>query len=181
MLWDDTNLYIIYVCNDPYLESEVTEHDGPVYQEDAVEIFVTPNPNDISSYFGYEMNINGTLLDYIAFEGGQERTKNIHFPWQSDEVKIVTSYTGTLNNPSDVDQGWILEIAIPWANFRHLGGTIPPQEGDLWRLNLNRTKGAKGQFSMWSDSHAPHPSFHHSAYFGKAYFAMQKVEKHIEK
>jgi hypothetical protein len=70
MLWDDANLYIVYVCDDPYLDSEVTEHDGPVYQEDAVEIFATPNASDISTYFGYEMNINGALLDYIAFGGG---------------------------------------------------------------------------------------------------------------
>ena len=43
LLWDDDNLYIIYECVDPYLHSEVTEHDGAVYQEDAVEIFATPN------------------------------------------------------------------------------------------------------------------------------------------
>jgi len=28
MLWDDDNLYIVYECVDPYLDSEVTEHDG---------------------------------------------------------------------------------------------------------------------------------------------------------
>ena len=148
-----------------------------VYEEDAVEIFATPTPDDVSTYFGYEMNINGALLDYIAFGGGAEWTKNIHPPWQSEGVQIATTYDGTLNDHTDTDEGWVLEIAIPLANFRHLGGAIPPGDGDLWRLNLNRTKGDKGQFRMWSDSHAPAPAFHHSAFFGKAYFSGAKVRK----
>lgn len=175
MLWDEENLYIIYECVDPYLDSEVTEKDGPVYEEDAVEIFVTPNADDVSAYFGYEMNINGALLDYMAFKGGEERTENIHFEWENEGVQIATTHKGTLNDHSDTDEGWILEIAIPMDNFRHLGGTIPPQDGDLWRLNLNRTKGDKGQFSMWSDSHTPVADFHRSLYFGKATFSTKVV------
>ena len=84
MLWDNDNLYIVYVCDDPYLDSEVTEHDGPVWEEDAVEIFATPNPNDLSAYFGYEMNITPALLDYIAFDAGEHRTETIRFPWESE-------------------------------------------------------------------------------------------------
>ncbi|MCH2662456.1 carbohydrate-binding family 9-like protein, partial [bacterium] len=47
VLWDDANLYIIYECVDPYLDSEVVAHAGPVYAEDAVEIFATPTPDDV--------------------------------------------------------------------------------------------------------------------------------------
>ena len=104
LLWDDDNLYIIYECVDPYLDAEVTAHDGPVYQEDAVEIFATPNAAVPGNYYGYEMNINGTLLDYIAFRGGKERTKAIHPSWQSEGVVIATTYEGTLNDHSDTDQ-----------------------------------------------------------------------------
>lgn len=175
MLWDESSLYIIYECVDPYLDSEVVVKDGPVYEEDAVEIFVTPNADNLNAYYGYEMNINGALLDYIAFDAGEKRTESIHFEWENEGVQIATTYDGTLNDHSDVDKGWILEIAIPMDNFRHLGGAIPPRDGDLWRLNLNRTRGDKGQFSMWSDSHADQASFHHSAYFGKAYFSTKVV------
>ena len=166
LLWDDDNLYIIYQCVDPYLDSEVKAHDGPVYNEDAVEIFATPNAADVSTYYGYEMNINGTLLDYIAFGGGEEWTPNIQFTWQSEGVKIATTYDGTLNDHSDTDRGWILEIAIPHDNFRHLGGQIPPVDGDTWRASLSRTAGYKGQFGLWSDTGAPTAAFHHAAYFG---------------
>ena len=166
LLWDDDNLYIIYECVDPYLHSEVTEHDGAVYQEDAVEIFATPNMEVPGNYYGYEMNINGTLLDYIAFRGGKERTKAIHPSWQSEGVVIATTYDGTLNDHSDTDQSWILEISIPHDNFRHLGGQIPPQDGDQWRAGLNRTKGYQGQFGLWSDTGTPQADFHRATRFG---------------
>jgi len=175
LLWDATYLYIAYECLDPYLDSEVTQHDGPVYKEDAVEIFATPNAGDLSAYFGYEMNINGALLDYIAFGGGSEWTENIHPTWQSEGVKIATSYIGTLNDHSDQDQSWILEIAIPLANFRHLNGQIPPRDGDRWRAGLNRTSGHQGQFALWADTHQPKPSFHHSIHFGELIFSEKNV------
>ena len=170
VLWDDENLYLLYECVDPYLDSEVTDHDGPVYEEDAVEIFATPRADKVSSYYGYEMNINGAFLDYMASEGGADRTKSIQFDWESEGVQIATTYDGTLNDHSDIDKGWILEMAIPFANYRHLGGTIPPQEGDVWRWNLNRTKGYKGQFSLWSDTATDRADFHRADSFGRAVF-----------
>ena len=173
LLWDDDYLYIVYECVDPYLDAEVENHDGPVYQEDAVEIFATPNAanEDGITYFGYEMNIKGTLLDYIAFGGGDEWTSNIHFPWQSEGVQIATSFDGTLNDHTDVDRGWILEIAIPHDNFRHISGQIPPRDGDIWRAGLNRTAGHQGQFGVWSDTHSANASFHHATRFGKLIFS----------
>lgn len=176
MLWDSENLYISYVCDDPYLDAQVTEHDGPVYKEDAVEVFAAPG-EDIRSYFGYEMNINAALLDYMAFGGGEEWTEKIRPAWQSEGVRIATTHDGTLNDHADTDQGWSLEVAIPFANFRHLGGRVPPQPGEMWRLNLNRTAGHQGKYSLWSDTHVAKPAFHHAVYFGKVYFSSELVQK----
>ncbi|MFA6110366.1 MAG: carbohydrate-binding family 9-like protein, partial [Candidatus Latescibacterota bacterium] len=61
MLWDQDHLYLLYECVDPYLDAKVTQHDGPVWEEDAVEIFATPNPGNLNAYFGYEMNARGTF------------------------------------------------------------------------------------------------------------------------
>ncbi|MFN7333357.1 MAG: hypothetical protein ACK5ST_02010 [bacterium] len=42
---------------------------------------------------------------------------------------------GTLNDPSDQDKGWTIEIAIPWTAFRKSPiNTYPPQQGDRWRV-----------------------------------------------
>ena len=175
MLWDDETLYNIYLCDDPYINAEIVDHDGATFNEDAVEVFATPNPDDVSKYYGYEMNALGTLLDYITFWRGGTRMSGGR-GWQSEGVQLATTIDGTLNDNADLDAGWILEIAIPHDNFRHLGGRIPPRDGDMWRLNLNRCAGkTKGQYSVWSDTHAPRASFHHALYFGKVFFSDRPV------
>jgi len=47
---------------------------------------------------------------------------------------------GTLNDNSDVDRGWTVEIAFPWAGMTHLAGgrRLPPQNNDLWRIFFGR-------------------------------------------
>ena len=171
MLWSATDLFIVYKCADPYIGAEILDHDGATYLEDTVEIFATPNPDHVFNYYGYEMNVLGTLLDYVTFwRDGQRLTGGAG--WQSEGVRIATTIDGTLNDHSDRDTGWVLEIAIPFDNFRHLGGRIPPRDGDRWRLNLNRCAGRKaGQYAMWSDSGTPKPQFHVPERFGIAVFS----------
>ncbi len=171
MLWSATDLFIVYKCADPYIGAEIRDHDGATYLEDTVEIFATPNPDHVFNYYGYEMNVLETLLDYVTFwRDGQRLTGGAG--WQSEGVRIATTIDGTLNDHSDRDTGWVLEIAIPFDNFRHLGGRIPPQDGDRWRLNLNRCAGrTAGQYAMWSDSGTPKPQFHVPERFGIAVFS----------
>ena len=171
MLWSATDLFIVYKCADPYIGAEIRDHDGATYLEDTVEIFATPNPDHVFNYYGYEMNVLETLLDYITFwRDGQRLTGGAG--WQSEGVRIATTIDGTLNDHSDRDTGWVLEIAIPFDNFRHLGGRSPPRDGDRWRLNLNRCAGrTAGQYAMWSDSGTPKPQFHVPERFGIAVFS----------
>lgn len=55
-------------------------------------------------------------------------------------LETATHIDGVLNDASRVSQGWTVEIKLPWAGFRHLanGRSIPPKEGDEWRLFLGR-------------------------------------------
>ena len=60
--------------------------------------------------------------------------------------------TGTLNDPSDKDGGWSVELAIPWAELVPPGEAqpnafsdppldthgSPPAPGDSWRINFSR-------------------------------------------
>ena len=175
MLWSPADLFIVYKCADPYIGAEIVDHDGATYLEDTVEIFATPNPDDVYNYYGYEMNVLGTLLDYVTFWRDGQRLSG-GSGWQSEGVRIATTIDGTLNDHSDEDSGWVLEIAIPFDNFRHLGGRIPPRDGDRWRLNLNRCAGrTAGQYAMWSDSGTPKPQFHVPERFGVAVFSERAV------
>ena len=55
-------------------------------------------------------------------------------------LKTAVQIDGTLNDNGDIDKGWSLEIAIPWASLGLLahGRALPPAPGDVWQMFLGR-------------------------------------------
>ena len=78
---------------------------------------------------------------------------------------MVEAGTG-LSVRGDEDQGWSLEVAIPWANFEELAKR--PTPGTIWTANLNRWDGVEPnrRLSMWSDPVQAQPNPHAPARFG---------------
>ncbi|MBI1314100.1 6-bladed beta-propeller [bacterium] len=169
MLWDDEFLYVSFQCDDAYVSAEQTGHDSRVYLDDCVELFTAPNPLRPGDYFNIEMNVNGTILDRHHPDGpGAPEVPN----WNTQGVQIATTVNGTLNDDSDTDRGWILEVAIPFANFAQVTGRAHPQDGDIWHLNLNRLGGRTNpQHSQWSPGRTEKPAFHHPEFFGGVTFS----------
>lgn len=55
-------------------------------------------------------------------------------------LQTAVQVDGTLNDNSDIDQGWSLEIGIPWSSLDWLsnGRALPPANGDVWQMFLGR-------------------------------------------
>lgn len=55
-------------------------------------------------------------------------------------LETAVKIDGTLNNNTDIDKGWSLEIAIPWTSLKLLsdGRSLPPTHGDVWNMFLGR-------------------------------------------
>jgi hypothetical protein len=166
LLWDDNYLYVGYDCEDSDVVAHYTERDDPTYKDDAVEIFINPDPTQ-TYYYGMEMNARATLFDYFyAFP--KLLLKRLNF----SGVQLATKIRGTLNQTGDHDQGWSLEVAVPWANFEELAKKLPPERGSFWTANLNRWDGTEPnrRLSQWSDSALDTPDPHNPARFGKLMF-----------
>jgi len=62
--------------------------------------------------------------------------------WDFPAARSAVAVAGTLNNNSDRDRGWTVELALPWAGMKvlALGDTrvIPPHDGDVWRMDFSR-------------------------------------------
>jgi len=167
ILWDDENLYVAYYCHDKNIAAEVVERHGPVSLDDAVEIFLSPNPEKIRNYYGFEINAIGTMLNFIRadwFKGP--------FNTEPEGVRLRTTFHGLrLKRDAPDDDHWILELAIPLKNFEKDAAHTPPREGDTWRLNLNRAGGkTNAQYSTWSPVTTDRPNFHVPEAFGPVRF-----------
>ena len=179
MLWDNKYLYVSYQCQDRHVWATHTERDSPVYQDDCVELFTAPNPQQPVNYFNIEMNVKRAFLDRHHPNGpGKAEVPE----WSAQGVQIATHVNGTLNDDSDSDVGWVLEAAIPFANFQGVTGRPHPRHGDLWHLNLNRLGGKTNpQFSQWSPGKTKRPAFHAPDTFGRVIFVNQSAQAPLPK
>lgn len=169
LLWDDKHLYVAFRCEDAHIWAEYTQRDDPVSADDAVEVFTAPNPDSLKNYFNFEFNAIGTILDRSPYN-------NRSSEWNAVGIQTGYTHNGTLNQDSDTDTSWTMEIAIPFENFVPFAKNIPPKDGDVWRLNLNRCGGKIDlQYSQWSDSGTPKPQFHAPEGFGMVHFSEKTV------
>lgn len=167
LLWDETNLYVAYRVEEPFVHAKYTTNNSPIYYDNDVEIFIAGR----DAY--YEFEINGFNTTYEAFfiwddsyqqdgyaerpefartnmvpfngvgykthpRGGRLGNFNWHFPGKQTAVFI----DGTVNDDTDRDRGWTVELAFPWRGMEQLargdGRAFPPKDGDVWRLDFSR-------------------------------------------
>jgi len=62
--------------------------------------------------------------------------------WDFPGLRYAVFIDGTLNDNSDRDRGWTVELALPWSGFEALaapdGRALPPRDGDTWRMDFSR-------------------------------------------
>lgn len=161
LLWDNDFLYVAYECADHDIVAKHTEHDDPTYEDDCVELFINPQPEQ-NTYAGLEMSARAVLYDYLY-----KFPHNLEKSYDLKNVQLAVQRDGTLNDSSDIDKGWVLELAIPLKNF---GKQVTA--GSIWRANINRWDGTEPhrRLSTWSDSGRIKPNPHNPERFGRIRF-----------
>lgn len=167
LLWDDENLYVGYECEDTDIVAHYAKRDDPTYKDDAVEIFINPDPSQTDYYYGLEMNAKAVLYDYFCVFA-----KHFLKRFNLEGAHLATNLRGTLNQTGDKDEGWSLEVSIPWKNFEEIAKKLPPETGSYWTANLNRWDGTEPnrRLSQWSNSGADRPNPHVPTRFGQLVF-----------
>lgn len=141
--WDEQNLYAFLTVTDSDVFSEYKNHDDPLWKADCVEMFIDADGNK-RGYVELQVNPNNATFDSWFAQG---RAAKGDESWTSGMTTAVTM-RGTADKSGDTDQGWDVEIAIPWAAVKGrdeaMGVTIPPRVGDRWKLNLVRVDKKSG-------------------------------------
>ncbi|MCD6307721.1 MAG: carbohydrate-binding family 9-like protein [Candidatus Latescibacteria bacterium] len=173
MLWDDDFLYVCYTCEDKHIWADHYNSNSRTYRDDCVELFWNPDPASGNAYNMFEINCIGNLLS--VYNNFDKNTK------LSDRIimvpHIAQSVRGTVNNDSDIDEGWTIELAIRFDDYPELLKE-KPKDGTMWRAGINRCGGRTNwQDSMWAPEFGKIVgNFHLYQYFGKLYFSGERVK-----
>ena len=93
-----------------------------------------------TSTFEFEMNVLNTGWD-LFFRSRIRMADRLTMAGKLPGLKTAVQVKGTLNDAGDADEGWTLEIAIPWKAFGTAARMpLPPRAGDMWRVNFSRVE-----------------------------------------
>lgn len=164
IVWDDDCLYVAFWVEEPNIEATYTERDSMICCENDVEIFIAGE----HGYYEFELNALGTVMErFYIWQDAYEKSVYAEAPefdllskqrivtlsqshprgrrwafldWDMPGMRHAVHRNGTINDDSDVDAGWTVEVAFPWQSLKWLadGRCLPGREGDVWRMDLSR-------------------------------------------
>ena len=139
MAWDHEYFYIAADLKEPHVWGTLTEHDSVIFRDNDFEVFIDPD-GDNHEYYEFEMNALNTGWDLRLVKPYRDGGPALN-EWEIPGLKTAVHVRGTLNDPSDEDEGWSLEIAMPWSVLAEFTETAsPPKDGDKWRVNFSRVE-----------------------------------------
>jgi hypothetical protein len=169
MLWDDDYLYAGFWIEEPFVAATLAERDSLVWTENDVEVFIAGQHayyefeiNALGTIYealfvwddAYERAGYSQLPDLQRDAPGARPWNGVDFTthprgprigffkWDLPGLKSAVHVDGTLNDNTDRDRGWTVELAFPWQGLRVLtlgdDRSLPPRDGDVWRLDLSR-------------------------------------------
>ena len=166
--YDGECLHLLYECEDKHISAQCTQLNGPVYRDSCVEFFASP-PEDPDHYFNVEVNCCGTmLLGYGSrMDGRRNGTEEI-----ASRLGVAHSVPGPTKEESPADDGWVLQMRLPFEALSQLVGTpLTVAPGTQWRANCYRIGGLTDpQYGCWSPINWPRPNFHRPECFGLLQF-----------
>ncbi len=161
-LWSDTSLYIAFRCEDSEITGTLNEHDSPLYEEEVVEVFISPNA-DPHTYFELEISPNNVMFDAVVESPDLHRgTMIVDTGWHCKGLVSAVRVDGEINNSAVKDDGWTVEMSIPFLAL----ASNPPVNGSEWLVNFYRIDREPEEFTAWSPTLEVPANFHVPARFG---------------
>lgn len=139
MLWDDECFYVGAELEEPHVWATLTRHDSVIFQDPDFEVFIDPDW-DNHEYYEWEVNAFGTTWDLMLIKPYRDGGPAVN-AWEIAGCRHAVHIHGTLNDASDLDRGWTVEVGFPWEVLAQAAHRpCPPGDGDQWRINFSRVE-----------------------------------------
>ncbi len=193
LLWDTEHLYILAQLEEPHIWGTLKQRDTVVFYNNDFEVFIDPD-GDTHKYMEIEINALNTVWDLFLERPYRNKVKADN-GWDIDQLQTAVGHRGTLNNPSDTDQDWVIEMALPWKSLDRGIPTSSLPVNEFWRMNFSRVqwefelqnsqyqrkKNAQGNFlpeHNWVWSPQGVINMHEPEHWGYVYFSEGNAPSH---
>ena len=134
LAYDDDKLYVAFECPHPdtaALRAQATRHDGDVWLDDSIEVFLDPQHGH-RDYYQLCVSSRGVIRD----------SQGTDLAWESGAQAAAVRRAAA----------WTVELAVPYDK---LGLSL--DTGSVWGINLVRNDRVRGETVTWSlgGFHAP--------------------------
>lgn len=139
MMWDEDYFYFYAQMEEPHIWAKLRQRDTVIFYDNDFEIFIDPD-GDTHNYYEFEVNAFNTVWDLMLTQAYRDKGQAVDH-WNINGLKSAVHIEGTLNEPSDTDDYWSVEVAIPWDAIRETTFKgKKPKARDTWRLNFSRVQ-----------------------------------------
>ena len=172
MMYDDNNLYVIFKVDDAFVRCNTKEINGPVWEDNCVEFFFSPDVQYPLKYFNLEINCGGVpLMHYNAVASKEIIDLK---PEEIKDIEIAHSYTPVSDEEIPGPLTWTLEYKIPLALLEKYANVTHPGKGVSWRANYYKIahKSSNPHYMSWSfvDIDPKDVDMHTPEFFGELKF-----------
>jgi len=120
--YDSVNFYILAEVDDDKLWDDSPGNVWETNQDDGVEIYIDPDSSRDAFLTSNDRVVAFTVAGrHYRFDQGNNAGSTEYYS-EFSGIRKAVGLKGTLNNSSDIDTGYVVEVAIPWKD---IGGTIP--------------------------------------------------------
>ena len=140
MLWDDDYFYFGAMMEEPHVWAKLKQRDTVLFKDNDFEIFLDPD-GDTQNYYELEVNALGTEWDLLLLKPYHDGKNVAVDSWDIPGLITKVHVDGTINDSRDRDEGWSVEIAIPWKAFAgNYRSNNFPKDGEQWKVNFSRVQ-----------------------------------------
>ncbi len=168
VLWDEQNLYLGWEVSDDNLIETGADRDLHYWENDTTEVMIDPDGNG-RDYYEIQASPGGHTFD--SQQPQPPSANNFgNLAW-NPPLQVAAVRNGTLGNEADVDTGYTVELAIPFASINAGAPHTPPAVGDTWRINfflMDKPKQGGVRSAAWSPPR--NGNFHSMERFGRITF-----------
>ena len=167
-LWDEQALYVAAWIEERDTWTTGVDRRGLVWQENTFEVFIASagalyqlsiNPAGQTEQLLFiwkdaferggrydvpDLDLAQRRPGVVGGDAGPHHRRGqrwLYDDWQLEGLTAAARVSGDLNERHDLDEGWTVEMALPWRGLQHLlDGANPPGVGDHLRIAVARNQ-----------------------------------------